>query len=259
MEKRGISTGSVHAISTEDLNLWRVSAKFVPKLLTEQQKKLGKEISEDMLDCANHDPEFIQTIISGDETWVYGYDPETKFQSLQWKHPEPPRPKKASQVCSNVKVMLTYFFDSRGIEHHEYAPEGQTINKEYYLEVLCRLQDAVQRKQPDMWAANNFQLHHDNAPAHTAHVIQAFLVKSNMLLVRQASYSPNLTSSDFWLFPKLQLTLKGRRFQSRENIMKKSTKELQSIAKVEFKRCFQKWQKRREKCVYHHGKYFEGD
>ena len=119
-----ISTGSVHSILTEDLNLWRVSAKFVPMLLMEQQKELRKEISEDMLDLANHDPQFIKTIITGDETWVYGYDPETKFQSSQWKHPESPRPKKARQVGSNVKAMLTCFFDSRGIVHHEYAPEG---------------------------------------------------------------------------------------------------------------------------------------
>ena len=124
----GISTGSVHSILTEDLNLRRVSVKFVPKLLTEQQKELRKEISKDMLDLANHDPEFIKTIITGDETWVYVYDPETKFQSSQWKHPVSPRPKKARQVRSNVKVMLTCFFDSRGIVHHEYAPEGQTIN-----------------------------------------------------------------------------------------------------------------------------------
>ena len=93
----------------------------------EQQKELQKEISEDMLDLANHDPEFIKTIITGDETWVYGYDPETKFQSSQWKHPESPLPKRAQQVRSNVKVMLTCFFDSRGIMHLKYAPEGQTI------------------------------------------------------------------------------------------------------------------------------------
>ena len=92
--------------------------KFVPKLLTEQQNELRKEIVEDMLDVANHDPEFIETIITGDETWDYGYDPEAKFQSAQWKHPESPRPKKARQVRSNVKVMLTCFFDSRGIVHH---------------------------------------------------------------------------------------------------------------------------------------------
>ena len=167
----------------------------------EQQKELWKEISEGMLDLANHDPEFIKTIITSDETWVYGYDPETKFQSSQWKHSESPRPKKAWQVCSNVKVLLTCFFDSRDIMHHKYAPEGQTINKEYYLQVLCCLREAVQRKQPDMQAAKNFQLHHDNALAHSAHVIHAFLAKNSMPLVRQAPCSPDLAPCDFWLSP----------------------------------------------------------
>ena len=98
----GISIGSIHSILAEDLNLRRVSAKFVPKLLTEQQQELRKEVSEDMLDLANHDPEFVKTIIIGDETWVYGYDPETKFQSSQWKHPELLQPKESLaslQLC----------------------------------------------------------------------------------------------------------------------------------------------------------------
>ena len=155
--------------------------------------------------------------------------------------------------------MLTCFFDSRGIVHHEYAPEDQTINMEYYQQVLCHLQEAVQRKQPDMWAAKNFQLHYDNARAHSAHVIHAFLAKNSMLLVRQAPYSPDLAQCDFWLFPMLKTILKGRQFQAREDIMKKSTKELGSTPKKKFKRCFEKWQKCWEKCVYHQGEYFEGD
>ena len=77
----GTSTGSVHCILTEDLNLRKVLAKFVPKLLMEQQKELWKETPEDILDLANHDPEFIKTIVTGDKTWVYGCDPESKFQS----------------------------------------------------------------------------------------------------------------------------------------------------------------------------------
>ena len=69
-----------------------VSLKFIPKPLTEEQKELRKEIRKGMLDCANHDLEFMKTIITGGETWVYGYVPETNFQSSQWKHPKPPRP-----------------------------------------------------------------------------------------------------------------------------------------------------------------------
>ena len=258
-EEVGISTGSVHTILTEDLAMRRVSAKFVPKLLVEQQKQQRLDIAQDMLNCANSDSDFMKTIITGDETWVYGYDPETKFQSSQWKHHTSPRPKKARQVRSNVKVMLTCFFDSNGIVHHEYAPAGQTINKGYYLEVMRHLRDAVRRKRPEMWAARNWQLHHDNAPAHSAHLIQSYLAKNSTPLVRHPPYSPDMAPCDFWLFPKLKTTLKGKRFESREEIMRKTTAELYSIPLKSFQRCYQQWQHRWEKCVHSQGEYFEGD
>ena len=149
VEKVGISRGSVHSILTEDLCMRRVSAKSIPKLLTEQQKELRMEITQDMLDCANNDLEFTKTIITGDETWVYGYDPEISIFTVETSGSTKVQ-KKPRQVRSNVKVMLTCFFDFRDIVDHEYAPEGQTINKEYYLEILRRLRDAVRRKRPVM-------------------------------------------------------------------------------------------------------------
>ena len=87
--------------------------------------------------------------MTGDESWINGYDPETKQQSSQWKGPMSPRPKKGRQVRSKTKVMLLAFFDSEGIVHHEYAPDGQTINKEFYVEVLRRLRESVRRKRPE--------------------------------------------------------------------------------------------------------------
>ena len=111
----------------------------------EQQRELCVEIALNMLDYANNDLEFMKTIITGDKIWVYGYNPESKFQSSQWNYLKSPRLKKAQLVCRNVKVMLTCFLDSCSIVYCKYAPEGQTINKEYYLEVLGCLCDAVQR------------------------------------------------------------------------------------------------------------------
>ena len=80
-EEAGISTGSVHSILTDDLATRRVSAKFAPKLLTTEQKQLRLEVSQNMLDFANSDPKFLNIATTGDESWVYGYDPETKAQS----------------------------------------------------------------------------------------------------------------------------------------------------------------------------------
>ena len=79
VEEVGISIGSVQSILTEDLCIWKVSAKFISKLLMEQQKELHVEIAQDMLDCANNDLEFTKTIITGDETWIYGYNAESNF------------------------------------------------------------------------------------------------------------------------------------------------------------------------------------
>ena len=76
--------------------------------------------------------------------------------------------KRLKKVKVKVKVMLTIFFDDRGIVHHEYAPKGQNITKEYYLEVLRRLRDAVQPKRPDLRVSGNWRLHQHNAPAHSS-------------------------------------------------------------------------------------------
>jgi hypothetical protein len=67
---------------------------------------------------ANKDPAFISRIITGDESWIDSYDPETKQQSSQWKSPQSPRAKKAWQVRRSAKIMLIIFFNMKGIVHH---------------------------------------------------------------------------------------------------------------------------------------------
>ncbi|UYV85017.1 hypothetical protein LAZ67_X004272 [Cordylochernes scorpioides] len=122
-----------------------VAAKFVPKLLNCDQKQHRMNIANEMLDSVRDDPNLLQRVITGDEAWVYGYDVEIKAQSSQWKLPHEPKPKKARQVRSNVKVLLTVFFDCRGVVHHEFLPQGRTVN---YLKrnITCEL-SAIHAKQ----------------------------------------------------------------------------------------------------------------
>ncbi|XP_070392521.1 protein GVQW3-like [Dermacentor albipictus] len=63
-EEVGISTFSAHSIMTKDLAMKKVAAKFVPKLLTVEQKQLRVEVSQDMLDFTNSDTDFMNTIIT---------------------------------------------------------------------------------------------------------------------------------------------------------------------------------------------------
>jgi len=167
---------------------------------------------------ARDDPNFISNIITSDETWVYGYDPETKQQSLQWKSPNSPWPKKVCQVCSNVKSMLIIFFNIQGIIHKEFVPPGQTVNGKFYCEVLKWLREDIQCKCPDKWKKNNWFLHHGNAPAQTSLVVRQFLNSKNITVIPHSPYSPDLTPSNFFLFPEMKLWLKGRHFDTTEEI-----------------------------------------
>jgi len=127
-EDVGIAFGMCQKILTEDLQMRHVSAKFVPGLLTAEQKDDRVSICTDLCERAQNDPNFMSSVITGDESWVYRYDLETKQMSSQWKTASSPRPKKAWQVKSNVKTMLIAFFDIDGLIHHEYV---QTVNKEF--------------------------------------------------------------------------------------------------------------------------------
>jgi len=86
----GISIGSCHQIFAEKLQMHRVSAKFVPLLITDDQKENRVEINQELLANANGN------VITGDETWVYGCDVEIKMQSSQWMGKGSPRPKKST-------------------------------------------------------------------------------------------------------------------------------------------------------------------
>ena len=207
-------------------------------MLTIEQKDLRSEIAQDNLEIVSDDENVLKKVITGDESWVYGYDPETKQQSSQWKRPDEPWPKKTSQSRSHVKSMLIIFFDCEGVVLYEFAPRGQTINEEF-VEVLKRLRDAVRRKRPRFWSSGDWLLHHDNAPAHSSNLVQQFLAKHKIVQLRQPPYSP-----DFWMFPKLKIALKGKRFDDIETIQSNATRELKAILKSAFEDCFKMWKHR---------------
>ena len=208
-DKVGISIGSCHQTFTEKIQMCRISAKFVPRLLTDDQKENRVEISQGLLANANGNENFFKNIITGDETWVYGYDVETEMQSSQWSGKGSPGPKKKHGWVSCV-------FGWKGTVHHEYVPRSQTVNKQLYQEVLSRLRDAVTTKRPELWENQTWMLHHDNAPAHASLLIRSYLAKYQTSVVPHPTYSPGLAPAEFFLLPKLKTTLKERRFQTIE-------------------------------------------
>jgi hypothetical protein len=92
-------------------------------------------------------------------------------------------------------------------------------------------------------------------------LVREFFTKHNTVIMPQPPYSPNVSPCDYFLFPKIKRTLKGRRFASipLNEIKSASLRGLNAIPKIEFQRCFEDWKKRWYTCIISNGDYFEGD
>ena len=130
-----ISVGTVHTIIRKELKMWKICVKFVPRVLREDQKERHCHDSREMVELINSDPAVLDALVTCDESWTYCYDPETKRQNSQWKHAGSLRPKKARQSKSTHKLLMIPFFDSTGMIYIHWVPTGQTVNKEYSVEV----------------------------------------------------------------------------------------------------------------------------
>jgi hypothetical protein len=246
-------------ILTAELGMHRVADKFVPRIQTADQKQQRVSVCEELRHIASDDATFLSRVITGDESWIYGSDPETKQQPSQWKSPNSPRPKKERQVKSKVKSMLIIFFDIKEIVHKEFVLAGQTVNSSHYCDILRKLRENVQRLRYELWRQTNWLLHHDNAPSHSSIFTRESLTNNNM-----TCHPPTHPTSLTWppatfLFPRLKIKLKGRSFDTFEVIEAESEAVMNTLIELDFHDAFKKWQKRWEQCIRAEGDYFKGD
>jgi hypothetical protein len=100
--------------------------------LTPERREYRVITCQDIIAIAALDENFLNKIITGDETWCFACDPETKRQSSEWVGETSPRPKELKFQKSRIKNMLINFLDSQGAVHKEFVPEGKTVNAEFY-------------------------------------------------------------------------------------------------------------------------------
>ena len=86
----------------------RVCAKFIPKLVTSEQKDLCSEIAQDNLEMVSDDENVLKKVIAGDESWVYDYDPETKQHYLEASRRA--SAEKSTSKSEPCQVNADYFF-----------------------------------------------------------------------------------------------------------------------------------------------------
>ncbi|XP_050516736.1 protein GVQW3-like [Diabrotica virgifera virgifera] len=86
----------------------------------------------------------------------------------------------------------------------------------------------------------------DNAPAHNALSVKRYLAARGIPVFEHPPYSPDVAPCDFFLFPKIKSALKGIRFESMEEVKRKTAELLKALTKEDFQHCLDQWKKRME-------------
>ena len=122
----------------------------------------------------------------------------------------------AKPVLTPRKVMLSIWWDLKGIVHHELLKPSQTINSTFYCQQLTRLKQAIQKRRPELINRKGVVFHYDNATPHTSLVTRQKLRELSWEVLMHPPYSPDLTPSDYHLFWSLQNSLNRVKLASKE-------------------------------------------
>jgi histone-lysine N-methyltransferase SETMAR len=198
----------------------KLCARWVPRLLTADQISTSMKITDQGLERFNKNKtDSVCQFITIDGTWIHHYTPESKQQSKQWTEASCAAPNKKRSVPSAGKFMALVFWDAEGILCIDYIEKGKTITREYYSNLLTRLDKKICEKRQGLQKKEKKNLSSGQCTLPQS----VFLAMGKLRdlhytyeLLEHPPYSPDLAPSDFCLFPKLKLFLGGECFSSNQ-------------------------------------------
>ena len=228
----------------------------VPHLLTDEQKQSRVRLASQVIEkYDNCDTRRLEEIVTGDETWIYNFQPHSKAKDEVWVSSEGDRPVIARRCKTSNRILYAIFFYSKGPVLQIPFPKGSSVTGKFYREsVFTQVVDFYQKRRPRT-GVGGIKLFHDNAPAHKSTTVQKYLKESGLDVLHHPPYSPDLSPSDFWLFQRLKEMLAGHRFESRCGIGSAVYQCLQHIPKECYWAAFRKWV---DRCMQADRAYFEG-
>lgn len=209
----GVSRGTVwnrlhEAGLSNKRNIW------VPHDLTDRQLERRVDACHTLLRKNSNEP-FLRRMITGDEKWIL-------YRNVTQKKSWVPKGSQAAVVpkpeIHQKKVMLSCWWDCKGVVFFELLPDGQTINSDVYTRQLEDLRSAIATKRPELANRYGVVFQHDNAKPHTSLRTRQKIVGFDWDVLPHPPYSPDLAPSDYHLFRSLQNSLNGLTFHRVEDI-----------------------------------------
>ena len=175
-ELSGIYSSSVLKILRKILGLRKIFARWVPHLLTDEQKQSRVRPASQVIEKYDKcDPCRLEEIVTSDETWIYHFQPDSKTKNKVWVSSEGDRPAIACCCKTSNRMLYAIFFDLKGPVLQIPVPKGSSVGGKFYREsVLTQLVDFYQKRRPRT-GVRGIKLLHDNAPALKSATVQEYL------------------------------------------------------------------------------------
>ena len=151
---------------------------------------------------------------TGDEKWIL-------YSNVEWKRlwgkRNEPLPTTSKAGLHPKKVMLSIWWDWKGVLYYELLSENQTINSSKYCSQLAQMKAVLDKKRPELVNRKLIIFHQDNARPHVSLMTRQKLLQLAWEVLIHPQYSPDIACSDFHLFQSLQNSLNGKNFNSLED------------------------------------------
>lgn len=246
-----LGVGTTHKALTKKMLLKKCLAKWTPHHLTAAQEQQREDFCRHLLRLKARQRGLVNDIVTGDESWMLCYDPESKQASAQWLGVSATCPSKPRMELRTQKVMLVKFFDAKGLIYREFIPRGLGVGGALHLH------RAIHTKRPQMWRRGNWWLQHDGAPAHRSDPVVRFLERNHTQVLPHPGYLPDLAPADYWFFARVKCHLKGCHFANTDELCREVDLAIVHIPQYEYAHAMERLVDRWRGCIQAHGKYFE--
>jgi transposase len=235
MECTNASYGTIQRILTEELQLKWVTAKWVPHMLTQEQKEERVAMAQNILHFfTQHRRNIAKRLVVTDEKWIYHRAVGTKTSNKIWSSKDAERPHVVRRLQHEKKSMITVAFTFTHKFCVDLMPPGETITGDYYIKFLRQMIHNFGRHVEPLHASE-MVLMHDNARPHKTASVAHFLEERGIILLPQPPYSPDFNMLDRWVFTMLERKRSCCSFESEADVRAYVTDELRSLSSDDLK------------------------
>ena len=208
--KVGISLSTVHLILKKHLKVRKISARWVPHLLTDEQKRQRVKVAKKLLQMfPKYDKKQFANVVTGDETWVHYFEPVRKVSNKIWATKHSKRPIIAKRSLSTKKVLYAIFFSGEGVAIKVPVKKGKSISGKYYKDVVLKKLKKYYQKRRPATGFKHVRLLHDNALTHTSAIVTAFFKKEKVTVLPHPRIPQTLDHVISFCFRNWKHTLLG--------------------------------------------------